>query len=152
MHQWKAGKEPPPARQFFSVSGHLKLHSIMVPLSVRYLDFYPSILCVLHSSHKPVTAVHAPVESSFRDWFCILCSHVEVLEEIPTAPLAITGLRVTSYTKKVMSGRCGKWRGGGECKTHVRRKERKRRRVNAQRFVTGYHGLISHEHLLEERV
>lgn len=81
----------------------------------------------------------------------------EVLEEIPTAMLAITKPWVTSYSKKKVGafgwgvGGVGGERGEGSVK-HVRRKERKRRRVNVQHFVPGYHGLISHEHLLEERV
>lgn len=73
----------------------------------------------------------------------------EVLEEIPTAMLAITNQRVTSFSKKKKkkSGRLGEvWvvRGGGEWKPCEEEGEK--------HFVTGYHRLISHEHLLEERV
>lgn len=55
----------------------------------------------------------------------------EALEQIPTATLAITDLRVTSYSKK--RGHWGEeWEvwvvgGGGECKTFKEEREKERK-------------------------
>lgn len=82
---------------------------------------------------------------------CILCSHIKFWKKSQQLCWQLWTCEWHQTLKKGCRGGVvcvcgGVLRGGGECKTWGGR-EKEKRRGNAPHFVTGYHRLISHEHL-----